>query len=486
MQEKNVWQRSGPRGRIAIACIALFPIFLGFLAGLYALLLPPVQTIPKYPCRLLSASLVEIPPSDGKYRARAEFQYLKSGSGNWTKAKSDNIFLFEPVTFYSAKLMLEELKDSEELICLGASGDFKIQKKPDSEFRTLELFLALVLFYIGWISFVYLFVKLSKNTLRRVILSTCLLVYALSATWLLTQWALTRYQTSKWMAVSCKVDFLNYGKADLPDVLYHYSFQGKTYEGSRVYPSNRGVPHWPGTKLAELSETPGASICYVNPNNPEQACLVKMNAAGFALGLGLALFTCFFPCLIPTAGPRLTWQPANPRRGIAFLLLTCLLIASSLIWAFPGFLTLASSGQLGRAGLYTLAWIVLGLVMFAAKSLFGELGFNRPRIHFSEAITESSESSSFFLDFLDQPDATTVELWDASGGSQLLLDQVNRESQVSFTLPPNPNRVLSLLVRTQGKSWQIPLTGHTTLFDTGSLDTFAIPARQHSSPHRPA
>lgn len=78
-------------------------------------------------------------------------------------------------------------------------------------------------------------------------------------------------------------------------VRYDYKFRGKEYEGTRIkrLPTEASDPRKLKSKI-EAYPAGRETVCYVNPENPEEAVLKKDTKA--------ALYSIWFPCLFVVGG----------------------------------------------------------------------------------------------------------------------------------------------------------------------------------------
>jgi hypothetical protein len=480
MQEKTAWQLSGRWGKVIIVVFMFLPIITALFVNLDRYLSLPSEPFPQYSCKLVGTTLVRLPIDDGKYKARAEFQYLDGQE--WVTAKDDDIFWFRPRTYHVAKQVLKGLRASDDLVCVKTDDGFKVREKTDKETTSpsgLQLLFALVLLGLGWPCIVYFLVSATREKQKRIVIPIGLAFYALTLSSLVCKWVENSLHTSDWIAMECRVDFLEYREAMCADVKFQYSYLGEVYEGTRVFGDTSALGFgWPSPKLTELIRGTRTSVCYVNPSNPEEACLEKNDYTTLFMAMFLFLGLAASGFCLAKPRPRLTWQPHNPRRTLAVQFSTCLVLGSLVAWATPGFVGLTLKGPLMAQIFYIVGLIVLLSQVASLKFAFANIGFCRPRIRFREPLTQESRSGTLFLDFIDEPVPTTVKLYDQVRGTRILLDQVAAESQVTFSVEQDTlDLPLYLSVESQGRTWMIPLNTPASFFDSTSVDTFPGPRK---------
>jgi len=319
-----------------------------------------------YPARSVQC---EIKEKAHTFQATIRFEYLVDG--RWVQTEKT----FPVDTYAYARDLQESAKKANQRVHLDPDDHRNFYFVFDREGNDSESNLGLKL-VVGSLIFAWLLLTLQKIRPNYAIV-TLLCLFAMLLSWLgvtVLSLAVENYQeTRKWVKVPTTVEFYEVVVFSQVNTRYRYTFEGRQYTGARVHPKLWSRPELHPRKIAwMLLNGSEETTCYVNPENPEEACLTYDVEGPTLMGLTfLGVSGAMFILAGIAVGGKglLMTEKTDLRRRIFFRSSSCLVGLYTATWLPSLFLRVRGEGLFDA--LLVAAPI---LVAFAFSILLWKLG----------------------------------------------------------------------------------------------------------------
>lgn len=359
MQESNKQARD--LFRHALTFLGFFLILSGTL--LFSMSLGS-ESVQQCPVRNLSRELHELP--NFQFEVRIQCEYLSKG--RWCKIEK-----VQPVGSYSsAKSYAEDEMDSLKFFQDEPEGFWLTRAdKQQGTLSRVEVAWTMVMF--GFLSIALSRVRLQYAAATYFFFLSFFL--ATAAGWLLAAEVGVWQQTQNWQPTEATVEYYRHSFQDT-NLRYNYQFEGRTYLNGWLSADHKSESRLAPLTLAwAVNFGNGQTTCYVNPENPEQACLTRfdftrlivgLTLAALALGLFRMVARILFPARMIETPDQILRKTERLCNELAWVLSLIMLSA------LPGLATSLAFGAESFVGLFlTLAPFYAGIFLVVLLSRLG-------------------------------------------------------------------------------------------------------------------
>ena len=359
MQESN--KQASDLLRHALTFLGLFLVLSGTLMFLASLGSEPVR---QCPVRNLSRELHELP--NFQFEVRIQGEYLSDG--RWHKVKN-----VQPMGSYAlAKRYAERQVDALSFYS-EQPGDFWLTNGMDKPQETSSAEAAWTMAMFGFLAIALSRVRLQYAAATYFFFLSLFL--ATAASWLLTAEVGVWQKTQNWQTTEATVEYYRHS-TQVTNLRYNYQFEGRTYQNGWLSADHRSEGRLAPLTLAwAMNFGNGETTCYVNPENPEQACLTRLDFTRLIVGLALAAFALglfriftriLFPARVINTPDQISRKMERLCNGLAWVLSLIMLSA------LPGLATSLAFGAESFVGLFlTLAPFYAGIFLVVLLSRLG-------------------------------------------------------------------------------------------------------------------